>query len=236
MTTCREAVYEVFADESGVLTTDQVIERLHGLYPEDPWKTSTIRAHLIGLSVNHPSSPHYPYLRQQHAFLFSLGNGRYRKHDSDNDGDWIVTDDGVRLVEDESEELDNTGTGVSLERDLENWLLTHLDALQDGFQLYRDDGITGHQLPAGDAGRLDILAKDDHGTYIVVELKAGTADDRALGQLLGYMGWVQQELAEETSVRGILVAQSFSERVKYGADAAGILLKAYHVIFQFEEV
>ena len=233
--TCREAIYRVFADVSGILTTDQVIERLHEHYPEDPWKTSTIRAHLIGLSVNHPSSHHYPYSRP-HAFLFSLGKGRYRKYDSNNDGDWIVTDDGVKLVEDDSEELDVLETGVSLERDLERWLLSNLNALEDGLQLHRDEEVSGHQWPVGDAGRLDILARDAQGRYVVVELKAGTADDRALGQLLGYVGWMQKDLAEEMPVRGVLVAKDFTDRVKYGAAAAGVLLKAYHVIFRFDDV
>ena len=43
-------------------------------------------------------------------------------------------------------------------------------------------------------------------------------------------------MAQHKPVRGILVAQDFSVRVKYGAGAVGILLKAYRVIFQFDDV
>lgn len=76
--TCREAIVEIFADESGVLETKQVINSINTRYPNCPWKPNTISAHLIGLSVNHPSSIHHPHFRR-YGFLVSLGNSRYRK-------------------------------------------------------------------------------------------------------------------------------------------------------------
>jgi hypothetical protein len=87
--TCREAIEEVFANESDVLETGQVIDRIYGRYPNHPWKPSTICAHLVGLSVNHPSSVHHPHLRR-HGFLFSLGKGRYRNWNRTEDGDGPV--------------------------------------------------------------------------------------------------------------------------------------------------
>jgi len=85
--TCWEAIREVFADEKGVLSTAQVIERIYAKYPDQPWKRNTIQAHLIGLSVNHPTSRHYPSQRK-HAFLFWLGGGRYRRWNPEMDGTW----------------------------------------------------------------------------------------------------------------------------------------------------
>lgn len=95
--TCWEAVQEVFEDASDELSTAQVIERIYARYPDRPWQRNTIYAHLIGLSVNHPSSPYYPSLRKR-AFLFWEGRGRYRLYDPDNDGIWIATDAGVQRV------------------------------------------------------------------------------------------------------------------------------------------
>ena len=84
--TCREAVQEVFAGETGVLDTGQVVDRIYTRYPERPWKPNAIAAHLIGLSVNHTSSVHHPTLRK-HGCLFSLGNGRYRRWNPEQDWD-----------------------------------------------------------------------------------------------------------------------------------------------------
>lgn len=78
--TCREAIREVFERKGEDLSTQEVISRIYRKYPDKPWKENTISAHLIALSFNHPSSVHYGSTRQ-HAFLFSLGRGRYREWD-----------------------------------------------------------------------------------------------------------------------------------------------------------
>ncbi len=76
--TCKQAVYDVFAEDPGPLSAREVIDRVNKKYPSKPWKSNTIRAHLIGLSVNHTSGKHQPEL-QKSAFLFYLGNGQYRR-------------------------------------------------------------------------------------------------------------------------------------------------------------
>jgi hypothetical protein len=83
--TCTDAIKEVFENEKGVLDTNEVINKIYSKYPKRPWKKPTISHHLVGLSVNHPSSRHHPSERK-HAFLFSLGNGRYRRWNQEQDG------------------------------------------------------------------------------------------------------------------------------------------------------
>lgn len=83
--TCREAIREVFERKGEVLSTQEITSRIYRKYPDKPWKENTIAAHLIALSFNHPSSGHYAGTRQ-HAFLFSLGRGRYREWDIATDG------------------------------------------------------------------------------------------------------------------------------------------------------
>lgn len=79
--TCREASREVFLREPGVLTTAEVVACIGTRHPSRPWRLSTIRTMLIALSVNHSSAHHYPAFRK-HAFLFSLGGGRFRLWDA----------------------------------------------------------------------------------------------------------------------------------------------------------
>ena len=86
-------------------------------------------------------------------------------------------------------------------------------------------------------GRLDILAVDGTGRLVVIELKAGRADDRVCGQILRYMGWVKENIARGREVRGIIVANEFSESLKLASKAATELtLKGYRVRFEFIDV
>jgi Tol biopolymer transport system component len=62
------------------------------------------------------------------------------------------------------------------------------------------------------AGFIDILAEDDQGSLVVTELKAGEAPDSAATQVLSYLGSLKGQSGD--AVRGILVARSFSPRVK----------------------
>jgi len=235
---------EVFAGERGILTATAVIDKIYARYPDRPWKENTIRAHLVALSVNHPSSRHHPRARK-HAFLFSLGDGRYRRWNPEQDGMWELTEAGVQLVDADGEgeedelqlEATTVGTSISLERDLERSLLSNLEQLEPGLRLYQEDGLVGQQLDTRVVGRLDILAVDARGDCVVIELKAGEADDRVCGQILRYMGWVKRELSEGRPVRGIIVASSFHERVKYAVEAMpNVSLKSYEVRFQFLDV
>jgi hypothetical protein len=241
--TCREAIENVFQDQAGVLSTSDVISRIYAKHPDEPWQRNTISAHLIGLSVNHSSSHHYPSFRR-HAFLFSLGNGRYRRWDPEADGTWEVTPDGVRLVDDsddvviaEEAAVDAevvSGMSLSLERDLEAALIHRLDQLSPGLTRYTEGGTRGHQLDTGIVGRLDLLARDEQGQLVVIELKVGKADDRVVGQILRYMGWVKRELARGAPVRGIIVASEFNDRIRYAVEAIpGIELKRYEINFTF---
>ena len=46
----------------------------------------------------------------------------------------------------------------------------------------------------------------------MIELKVSQGYDRAVGQLLRYLGWVEENLAEPPqSVRGMIVAREISE-------------------------
>lgn len=109
-------------------------------------------------------------------------------------------------------------SSFALEKHLEdflvqNWMQTELGKQYD---IYEEDGErVGQQYPT-DTGPLDILAvSKDKKTLLVVELKKGRASDMVIGQALRYMGYVQEELAEDSqAVRGVIIALEDDQRIR----------------------
>ncbi|MGA8146782.1 MAG: endonuclease NucS domain-containing protein [Gallionellaceae bacterium] len=96
---------------------------------------------------------------------------------------------------------------------VQNWSQTDLGK---GYDIFEEDGEkVGQQYPT-DTGLLDILAiKKDKSELLVVELKKGRASDAVVGQVLRYMGYVQQELAESgQKVRGVIIALEDDQRIR----------------------
>ncbi len=106
----------------------------------------------------------------------------------------------------------------ALEKHLEDFLVQNWSGteLSRDFDIYEEDGErVGQQFPT-DTGPIDILAvSKDRKTLLVVELKKGRASDVVVGQLLRYMGFVQDELAEpEQTVRGVVIALDDDQRLR----------------------
>ena len=95
----------------------------------------------------------------------------------------------------------------------DNWAQTELGR---NYDIYEENGERiGRQYPT-DTGNMDILAiRKDKRELLVVELKKGRAADKAVGQILRYMGYVAQELAEEgQTVRGVIIAHEDDQRIR----------------------
>lgn len=106
----------------------------------------------------------------------------------------------------------------ALEKHLEDFLVKNWKGteLSTTFDIYEEDGErVGQQFPT-DTGPIDILAiSKDRKTLLVVELKKGRASDVVIGQLLRYMGFVQEELAEpDQTVRGVVIALEDDQRLR----------------------
>ena len=115
---------------------------------------------------------------------------------------------------------------------VKNWAQTDLGR---EYEIYEEAGeIVGQQYQT-DTGPLDILAisKDKKG-LLVVELKKGRASDTVVGQILRYMGYVQDELAEEgQTVRGVIIALEDDQRIRRALAAApNITFYRYQVSFK----
>jgi len=118
-------------------------------------------------------------------------------------------------------------SSLSLERDLEDQIVSQLDVLEAGLTLVS-------RQESSDIGRLDLLARDSEGRTVIIELKAGEAKDSSIGQIARYIGWYAEK--EGKTPRAILVASGFGEPLRWAAKAIpGLKLVTYRVQFAFEE-
>lgn len=132
---------------------------------------------------------------------------------------------------DKNEEFESKEFSLSLERDLQSYLSSNLDEIEEGLELV-DNGIEYKTS----AGFIDLLAKDKNGNFVVVELKAGKGKDAVIGQTLGYIGALSKELKID-NVRGIIVALDFEDRLKYAVSAINnLVLIKYALTFDFSNV
>ena len=116
----------------------------------------------------------------------------------------------VETIEDSS--------SFALEKHLEDFLVKNWNSTELGkeYIIYEEDGEPSGQQYATDTGPIDILAiSKDKKTLLVIELKKGKASDDVVGQILRYMGYVKDVLAEpEQTVRGIVIALDDDKKLR----------------------
>lgn len=117
------------------------------------------------------------------------------------------------IVENYNEEVEmeeNTGNlEFPLEAYLENTIVKNWNNIDFGepLTLYKDEDDTIGQQYTIDVGIIDILALDKDKNFVVIELKRGRSDQKVIGQILSYMGWVRENLATNgQGVRGIVIS------------------------------
>ena len=143
------------------------------------------------------------------------------------------------MAEDEAEEEQTASVGereFAFEKDLQNYLVRNLNLIESGLRLYEDEGITGVEFSVG--GRfIDILAIDRKGRFVVIELKVSRGYDRAIGQILRYIGWVEQNLETWKPARGIIVAKEITSDLKLACSRIpDVKLIEYEISFSLRDV
>ena len=123
----------------------------------------------------------------------------------------------------------------ALEAHLRDFLARNLDRIEAGLRLYNSGGRTGIEFPV-DGGRIDLFAVDRAEKFVVIELKLSQGRNKTLGQLLYYMGWVDQHLGNGPC-RGIIIASEITEALSVPvARVPGVQLAKYRMSFAIEPV
>jgi len=138
------------------------------------------------------------------------------------------------------EEIIENPTSFALEKHLEHFLVENweLTDLGKNYDIYQENGEKIGQQYLTDTGPLDILAiKKDNSEILVVELKKGRASDIVVGQILRYMGYVKEELAESSqNVRGVIIALEDCKRLKRAlAVSTNIDFLRYQINFSLQK-
>lgn len=128
-------------------------------------------------------------------------------------------------------------SSFALEKHLEDFLVKNWNSTELGkeYIIYEEDGEPSGQQYATDTGPIDILAiSKDKKTLLVIELKKGKASDSVVGQILRYMDYVVEVIADpEQTVRGIVIALDDDKKLRRAlARVSSVEFYSYKVDFK----
>ena len=223
MTTMAQAIRDFVEQTEGAVSSDAIRSAVTSKYP-GKWQPTTLQAHLYGCAVNNPKA--YLHHTNTPKFLYKNPDGTFELYAEEKHGpnEW----------EPQEGEDESTSAGelieasIGLERDIEDHLVNNIALIEPGLMIESRQ----HKI---DVGRIDILARDQQGNRVVIELKVGDAKDSSVGQIARYLGWFTK--VDGKAPRGILIASGFPDGVKFAASIVpNLRLLAYHVHFSFDEV
>lgn len=211
---------------------------------------NTLNAQIIVCVVNHPSRVHYPenskprIANAKYDFLYLVSKGQVVTYNPDEHGLWEIKHDDygkltISQVLDEEPDEDSEDYLFPLESHLRDFIAKNVETLRFNgktLRLFVDDtGRNGIEYPT-DVGQIDVLATDVDGNFVVFELKLDRGPDKALGQLLRYMGWLKSKMAGNKKVFGVIVAKRIDEKLKYAINVTeNIELFEYELNFKIAQ-
>jgi endonuclease len=224
MENCLEDMPQTF-------TSSDVVSWFGQRYPR--LDDRTVRQHLRGIAVNDGTKRHMRSIPRKNL-VYKSARGTFEKyipaehgqfdeygrpifeHEADDD---LEPDSYEDL---DSQELTEQQLSFALEAHLEDFIETNLSQIRFGSRQLRlfesSNGYKGRQFST-EIGPIDLLCKDVNSSdLVVIELKKGRHSDRAIGQCLRYMGWVEKNLAQTgQAVKGIVIAHSEDPNLRYAA-------------------
>jgi restriction system protein len=137
----------------------------------------------------------------------------------------------------DSETIDSYA--FALEKHLEEFISKNWQTLElaKQYDIYQDEDQTGQQYPIGN-GYIDILAiSKDKRRLLVIELKKGRTSDVVVGQILRYMGYVKESIAEaHQQVHGIIIAHEDDPSMQMALSmTSNIDFYQYHIQFSLQK-
>jgi predicted Mrr-cat superfamily restriction endonuclease len=125
----------------------------------------------------------------------------------------------------------------AMETHLEAFLVANWNQtiLSKEFSIYEEDGEPVGKQCETDAGSIDILAiSKDKKRLLVVELKRGRASDVVVGQVLRYMGFVKEQVAEDDQmVEGAIIALEDDPKMRWAlVSVPSISFYRYQISFK----
>jgi hypothetical protein len=132
------------------------------------------------------------------------------------------------IIEVESIAGEEVTQTIGLEKDMQAAIRHNIGQIEQGLKI-----TDGGRERFVETGFIDITAEDAQNTPVVIELKTGVAGQRAVAQILSYMGSVMDE-EERDDIRGILVASEFDKKARAAAKVIPtLILMRYKFSFQF---
>lgn len=132
-------------------------------------------------------------------------------------------------------------TSFILEKYLQDFITSNFRKIfGDNVDIFIDkDGIKGDQYNTGNAGIMDILAFDKaNNKFIIIELKRNKSSDIVVGQILRYIGWVEENLCNnEEKIEGIIICGEGDVRLQYAIKPVSsfVKLKYYKIDFRLSD-
>lgn len=220
-------------------TADEIIHWFNIHWPKI--NPGTVRAHLIQMSTNDRSRANWR-VGPKHDLFFRIGPGLFRRYHPDSDPPPIYRGSlhavnsvplaGEEMTEDEKAMAPQQSEIFAYESHLRDYLAKSLGVLEPGLKLYEDEDIPGIEYPIR-SGRIDLLAVALDGSLVIIELKVSKGYDRTIGQILRYMGWVRQDLADGKNVRGMIVAHALSDDLVTAAHEANADIRLFEYDISF---
>jgi hypothetical protein len=203
---------------------------LDQLYAEDRFAglIEELRYSRNDMHANRPNETRIPFNGNAYNNLASYRDAirRYKRFLEDDNEVVDISEAVTEVIPQESELIQSQKIG--LERDMQAAIRLNISQLESGLEI-TDNG----RERSVESGFIDITAKDSQGTTVVIELKTGVAGQRAVAQILSYIGSIIDE-EESENVRGILVASDFDRKARAAARVVpSLTLVRYNFSFQF---
>lgn len=131
-------------------------------------------------------------------------------------------------------------SAFALEEHLESFLVKNWDKtpLAKDFAIFEEEGEQVGQQYSTDAGIIDVLAvSHDRKRILIIELKRGRVSDVVVGQVLRYMGYVREQIAESNqTVEGVIIGLEDDQKLKWAISSVpSISFYRYKIDFKLEQ-